>query len=167
MSGERGAWNRAGESRIRFRAAPQSVYCEVMNMTRTHRRRLRTARKTTWRERVFVLGGLGAAFGATAILLVLGTATHLIGPLWFAAIVWTVVAAIANVLWLGFRHGDWSAFRRYEPHDDGGDLLDWSTRTGRYAYMRDQHDRHRHDDDYIRNHDRHPSDHGAAFLAEP
>ena len=65
-----------------------------------------------------------------------------IGPLWFAAIAWTVIAAIAHALRQGFRHGDWSAFRGYEFPDDG-DGFDWSTQSGAYAFMRiaEEHER--------------------------
>ena len=135
-------------------------------MTRTHRIRTprRTGRPTTWRERAFVLGGLGIALAATVVLLAFGVGAELIGPLWFAAIVWTVVAQIAHVLWLGFRHRDWSGFRQH-PEPDREDEHDWASRTGRYSYRRHLEDRHLHDTDHIRNHDRHPSGHGAVFMS--
>ena len=111
---------------------------------RAERRRKsgRAMRKTTWRERAFVLGGPGLALAATAAILAVGAGMDLIGPLWMAATAWTAVAQIAHVLWLGLRHGDWFAFRdRQLPADE--DALDWSTRTGRYAYMRvaEEHER--------------------------
>ena len=90
----------------------------------------------TWRERAFVFAGIGVAAGVTAISLTVGTELASTGPVWFAAIVWTVVASLANVLWRGFRLGDWSAFREYEPPELNRDAIDWSTRTGAYAYMR-------------------------------
>ncbi len=76
-----------------------------------------------------------------------------IGLCWMVAIAWTVIANIACALWRGFRHGDWSAFHGYELPEDRGDCLDWSTRTGRYSYLRHWEDRHQHDDGYLRNHD--------------
>ena len=106
-------------------------------------------RRTTWRERAFVLGGLGLAALYAAGSLALGTGAEAIGPLWMAAIAWTVVAAIAHVLWLGLVHGDWSAFHAYELPEDDGDLDEWSSRTGRYSYMRDWEER-LHDDDHLR-----------------
>ncbi len=96
----------------------------------------------TWRERAFVLAGIGVAATVTAVSLALGWGLEPIGPVWAAAIGWTVVANLAHALWRGFRLGDWSAFRSCDP-PDGSDTFDWSTRTGAYAYMRiaDEHDR--------------------------
>ena len=113
-------------------------------------------RRTTWRERAFVLGGLGLAALYTAAALSLSAGTEHIGPLWMAAIAWTVLASLAHVLWLGFRHRDWSAFGRYELPEDDGDADEWASRTGRYDYLRDWEDRHLHDDDHLRNHDLSP-----------
>ena len=96
----------------------------------------------TWRERLFVLGGFGVAAGGTVVSVAIGAGMEPVGTLWFAAIVWTVLAGLANVLWRGFRLGDWSAFHRYDPPDNS-ELIDWSTQTGEYAYMRiaDEHER--------------------------
>ena len=91
--------------------------------------------RTTWRERLFVLGGLALAALCTAASLALGAGAEAIGPLWMAAIAWTVLASLAGALRRGFRHRDWSAFRRHE-FPDNGELIDWTTRTGRYAYLR-------------------------------
>ena len=114
----------------------------------------RANRKATWRERAFVLGGPGLALAATAAILTLGARMDLIGPLWMAAIAWTAVAQIANVLWLALRHGDRSAFggRQLPPDEDS---LDWSTRTGRYAYMRvaEEHERLMRGHGYSATHD--------------
>ena len=123
---------------------------------RTGRRRGsgRAMRKTAWRERAFVLGGLGLALAGTAAILALGAGRDLIGPLWMAATAWTAAAQIAHVLWLGLRHGDWSAFEdRQLPADE--DSLDWSTRTGAYAYMRvaDEHERLMRGHGYSATHD--------------
>ena len=107
------------------------------------------ARPTTWRERVFVLGGLGLAALYTAAALALGADAEPIGPLWLAAVGWTVIASIAHVLWLVLRHRDWSAFHDYEPPEDDGEADEWAARTGRYAYLRDHEERLR-DDDWLR-----------------
>ena len=64
----------------------------------------RHPRKATWRERAFVLGGLAAAVIATPALLFLRLGADVIGPLWFAAIAWTVIAAIAYALRRGLCH---------------------------------------------------------------
>ena len=103
-------------------------------------------RRATWRMRAFVLGGLGVAALSTAASLALGAGAEHLGPLWVAAIAWTVTASLAGALWQGFRHRDWSAFRRYRLPDGRGERLDWDTRSGSYAWMRDLEDRHRHDD---------------------
>ena len=60
---------------------------------------------------------------------------------WLVAALWTFFAALAHVLWRGFRYGDWSAFGRYEvPTGDDGERFDWATKTGRYAWRRDLED---------------------------
>ena len=107
----------------------------------------KTPRRTTWRERLFVLGGPAVAALCTAASSVLGT--EFVGSTWIAAIAWTVLASLAAALWRGFRHRDWSAFRGYEfPEDDEG--LDMDTRTGSYSYLRDWEDRDLHDDGHLR-----------------
>ena len=109
----------------------------------------RTGRRTTWRERAFVLGGLGLAALYTAASLGLGAGTEAVGPLWMAAIAWTVLASLAGALWRGFRHRDWSAFAGYAFPEDDGEIDEWSSRTGRYSYLGDMEDR-LHDDDHLR-----------------
>ncbi len=103
----------------------------------------RPQRRSTWRERLLVLGGFALAALYTAASLAAGTGTEAIGPLWMAAIAWTVMAALAAALWQGLRHRDWSAFRSYELPDGSGEDFDWGTRTGSYAYLRihEEHDR--------------------------
>ena len=107
---------------------------------------------STWRERLFVLGGLMAAALYTAVSLASGAGAEAIGPLWLAAVAWTVVASVAHVLSLGLRHGDWSPFRRYRLPDSSGEDFDWATRTGRYAHhrIREQHELLMRDDDHLR-----------------
>ena len=116
-------------------------------MTRTSDRNAGTPaparRRSTWRERLFVLGGFAVAALYTAASLALGAGAEAIGPLWMAAVAWTVLASLAAALWQGIRHRDWSPFRRYRLPDGGSDTFDWGTRTGSYAYLRiqDEHER--------------------------
>ena len=107
---------------------------------------------TIWRERAFVLGGLGLALIATIISCATGAAMQFIGFWWMTAIAWTVIANIACALWRGFRHGDWSAFRAYELPEDTWEVDEWSAKTGQYSYLQDWEDRHRHDDGHLRDH---------------
>ena len=99
--------------------------------------------RSTWRERLFVLGGLGLAALYTAASLAAGAGAEAIGPLWMAAIAWTAIAALACALWQGVRRRDWSAFRRHRLPDGSRDTFDWSTRTGAYAYLRIQEEHER------------------------
>ena len=107
-------------------------------------------RRATWRERAFVLGGLGLAALCTAATLASGADTAHVGPLWMAAIAWTVVASLAAALRRGFRHRDWSAFGRHEFPENDGDIDEWASRTGRYSWLGDMEDRLLHDDDHLR-----------------
>ena len=102
----------------------------------------RPPRRRSWRARLFVLGGFPVAALYTAASLALGAGAEAIGPLWLAAVAWTAPSSLAGALWRGFRHRDWSAFRGHE-FPDNGDLIDWTTRTGRYSYMRiaEEHER--------------------------
>ena len=104
------------------------------------------------RVRAFVLGGLVIALVATVFFAITGTGVRWLGGIWFWATVWTVLAALACALWQGFRHGDWSAFGRYELLEESGDRFDWATRTGRYAWLRDVEDRELHDDEHLWGH---------------
>ena len=114
-------------------------------MTRTSNARSRSAAtpRSTWRERLFVLGGFALAGLYTVVSLAAGSGTEGIGLLWMAAIAWTVMASLTAALWQGFRHRDWSPFRRYRLPDGSGDDFDWGTRTGRYAHLRiaEEHER--------------------------
>ena len=104
------------------------------------------------RARVFVLGGIALALSVTVFSVAIGTNVRFIGGIWFWAAIWTVLTALACALWRGFRHRDWSAFGRCELPEEGGDQFDWSTRTGRYAWLRDLEDPHLHDHDPLRGH---------------
>ncbi len=109
-----------------------------MTRTSTHSRP-----RTTGAERLFVLGGLALAALYTAASLVLGSGVEHIGPLWLAAVAWTVLASLAGALHRGIRHRDWSAFGDYELPDSRDEHIDFTTRTGRYAYLRIQEEHER------------------------
>ncbi len=118
----------------------------------------RPPRRSTWRERAFVLGGLALASPVTAVMLVLDIDRAAIGLVWLIAVAWTAVASIAAAIRSGIVHGDRSAFdgraRRHDPFPDTrAEGFDWGTRTGQFAYMRVQEDRERLlRDDRLRNH---------------
>ena len=107
-------------------------------------------RRTSRRARIVVLGPLAAAALATAAAFAADTGTALVGPMWLAAIAWTVLASLAGALGRGFRRGDWSAFSRFELPDGRDDRIDWISRTGAYAWMRIEDDRRRHDGGHLR-----------------
>ncbi len=107
--------------------------------------------RAAWRAPALVLGPMALAVPATAAALASGAGTAWLGPLWLAALAWTVAASLAGALARGLRHGDWSAFGRYELPDDRDDRMDWASRTGAYAYLRHEEDRLLHeDDDWLR-----------------
>ena len=114
-------------------------------MTRTSNARSRSpaAPRSTWRERLFVLGGFALAALYTAASLAAGSGAEAIGPLWMAAIAWTVLAVLAAALWQGFRHRDWSPFRGYALPDGRDERMDWATGTGSYAFLEiaEEHER--------------------------
>ena len=134
---------------------------EISAMARTTERPSRGSgphgppRRPTWRERVFVLGGIALAAPATAVSLVLGADGEAVGFVWLIAVAWTAAASLACALRRGIAHGDWSTFRGYELPDSRGERFDWETRTGEWAWMRLRDDRERLlRDDSRRNHDR-------------
>ena len=96
-----------------------------------------TDSKPSSSARAFVFAGPVLAFFITVFSLTTGLGLRMIGGVWFWATLWTVCAALACALWRGLRHGDWSAFSRYEFSGENGDRFDWATRTGRYAWRRD------------------------------
>ena len=89
------------------------------------------------RARALVLAGPALALLFTVFCITTGIGLRYLCGVWFWAVIWTFSSALAGVLWRGIRHGDWSAFRRYEFPEDDGERFDWSTRTGRYAWRRD------------------------------
>ncbi len=96
----------------------------------------------SWRARAIVLGPLALAALATGA----GADAALLGPLWLAALAWTVLASLAGAIRRGLRHGDRAAFGRYRFPDGADAGLDMDTRTGMYAYLRDEEDRLLDDD---------------------
>lgn len=127
-----------------------------MNMTRTSTTQdgspdpNRGIRRTTWRVHAFVLGPLALAVVYTTAALALGRGAGHVGPLWVAAISWTVASSLAGALWRGFRHGDWSAFSSYELPEDGGDMDEFISRTGRYSWLGEMEDQQLRQDDHLR-----------------
>ena len=110
----------------------------------------RPLRRTTRRARAFVLGGLALAAVCTASSLALGAGVEHIGPLWIAAMVWTVATSLAGVLWRGFRRRDWSAFSGHKLPEDDGDMDEFISRTGRYSSLGEMEERMLHDHDHLR-----------------
>ena len=106
--------------------------------------------RTTWRARAFVLGGLALAAVYTAAALCLDAGAERIGPLWMAAIAWTVVAGLAGALWHGLRHRDWSAFSGYELPETDGEVHEWALRAGPYSWLREMEEELLHDDHHLR-----------------
>ncbi len=92
--------------------------------------------RTSWRERAIVLGGLALAAICTVAAAMLGFDMETVGAAWLAAVLWTVPSSLALALRRGFRHGDWSAFRRHTLSDGRDERIDWVSRTGRYAHFR-------------------------------
>lgn len=112
----------------------------------------RPPRRSTPRERAFVLGGLALAAPATAVILVLDIDREIVGLVWLVAVAWTALASLAAALRCAIVDGDRSAFGRSGcrhdwPPDTRGEGFDWSSRTGRFAWMRFQEDRERLLDD--------------------
>ena len=101
----------------------------------THTTRDNARPRTTWTERVVVLGGFTLAALCTALSVAMGGGIETVAALWLAAAAWAFVSSLALALRRGLRHRDWSAFRRSELPDNT-EVIDWSTRTGAYAYMR-------------------------------
>ena len=104
----------------------------------------------TWRARAFVLGGPALTAVYTAAALALGADAGHIGPLWMAAIAWTVAASLTGALWRGFRHRDWAAFHSYELPKDDGDMDEFISRTGRYSSLGEMEDQLLRDNRHLR-----------------
>ena len=93
-------------------------------------------RRSTWRERAFVLAALALAVPVTSAAPVLGLEDHAVGLVWAAALAWTVAASLAAALRSGIAHGDWSAFARGPRRDGRAERFDWDTRSGVWAWRR-------------------------------
>ena len=102
----------------------------------------RDASRPTPAERAVVLGGFALAVLYTAVSAAAGTGLEAAGALWLAALAWAVLSSLALALRRGVRDRDWSAFRRHELRDGRDDRIDWVSKTGRYAHLRDWEDRH-------------------------
>ena len=103
----------------------------------------------THAERATVLGGFALAAPYTAVSAAAGGCMEAVVAMWLAALAWAALSSLALALRRGFRDRDWSAFRGRGLPDDG-DLFDWTTRTGRYTYLRHWEDRILHDDRHRR-----------------
>ena len=85
-------------------------------------------------ERAVVLAGFALAALATAWSAATGAGIETVAAAWLAAGAWAAVSSLALALRRGFRRRDWSAFRRYDmPFDT--ELVDWSTKSGRWLDM--------------------------------
>ena len=91
-----------------------------------------TNRNPSRSTRALVLAGPILALLATILSLAAG-----IGLRPPCAALWSLLTAFSCVLWRGFRHGDWTAFHRYELPDGREEDFEWSARTGRYAWRRE------------------------------
>ena len=90
--------------------------------------------RPTRRERAVVLGGFAAAALYSAVSAATGTGMETAGAVWLAAIAWAVVSSLALALRRGLRDRDWRAFRRHRLPDNG-ELIDWTTQSGEYAWV--------------------------------
>ena len=98
-------------------------------------------------ERLLVLAGPGLALLATILSLAAGNGLRHLGAVWACAALWCLLTALLCALWRGFRHGDWTAFARYELPYGREERFEWSSRTGRYAWRREVEDQEIHGHD--------------------
>ena len=103
-----------------------------------------TNRNPSRGARLLVLAGPATALLATILSLAAGVGLRHLGAVWACAALWSLLTALPCVLWRGFRSGDGSAFTRYRLPDGRDERFDWSTRTGRYAYLRDVEEQELH-----------------------
>ena len=101
-----------------------------------------TASRPTPAERATVLGGFAVAALCTAVSAAAGAGMEDAGAMWLAALAWAVLSSLALALRRGLRDRDWSAFHRHRLSDGRDDRMDWVSKTGRYAHLRDWEDRH-------------------------
>ena len=103
----------------------------------------RGASAPTPAERAIVLSGLVLAALCTAWSATTGAGLEPVAAAWLAAGAWAFLSSLALALRRGLRDRDWSAFRRCELSDGREDRLDWSLKSGRYAWMRVAEDNER------------------------
>ena len=108
------------------------------------------ASRPTPAERAVVLGGFALAALYTAVSAVSGAGMETAAAMWLAATGWSVVSSFVLALRRGLRDRDWSAFRRHRLSDGRGERMDWVSKTGRYAYLRDWEDSILDDDRHLR-----------------
>ena len=94
-------------------------------------------RKPSRYTRALVFAGPALALLATILSLAAGIGLRPLWAVWACAALWSLLTALLCLLWRGFRHGDWTAFHRYELPDGKEEDFEWSARTGRYAWRRD------------------------------
>jgi len=113
----------------------------------THTTRDSARPRTTWAGRAVVLGGFALAALCTVWSAALGAPLEFgietVAAAWLAAAAWAFVSSLALAIRRGLRNRDWSAFGRCELSDGREDRLDWSLKSGRYAYMRIAEDNER------------------------
>lgn len=105
-----------------------------------------TKRKPSKAARAIVLGGPALALVFTLYVLVSGNGARLLFTVWFWAVIWTFLAALAGALWRAFQ-GDRSVFTGYTLPEKDADRFEWASRTGRYAWRRDYEEGELYDDD--------------------
>ena len=94
-------------------------------------------------ERAIVLSGLVLAALCTAWSATTGAGLEPVAAAWLAAGAWAFLSSLALALRRGLRDRDWSAFRRCGLSDGREDRLDFSLKSGRYAWMRVAEDNER------------------------
>ena len=90
--------------------------------------------RTTSAERAVVLGGFALAALCTAWSLATEAGIETVAAAWIMAASWAFMSSLALAIRRGLRQRDWRAFGRCDM-PDSSELVDWSTRTGQYAWM--------------------------------
>ena len=90
--------------------------------------------RTTFAERAVVLSGFALAALCTALAAPLESGIETVAAAWLAAGAWAFLSSLALAIRRGLRERDWSAFRG-SGLPENTELIDWSTRTGEYAWM--------------------------------
>ena len=94
----------------------------------------RDASGPTPAERAIVLGGFAVAALWTAWSITAAGGIETVAAAWLAASAWAFLSSLALALRRGLRNRDWSAFRRAEL-SDSTELIDWSTKSGRWLEL--------------------------------